>query len=105
MDAAISAPKPPVIGASWLTCYDILSERFNLLNVWQVRQINYSKKLRTRSFPVFFTDASTVSLSHGISVLRSMSSQDTPSCQIVGLEMINHENEEEATWGKKHHLQ
>jgi hypothetical protein len=51
MDAAISAPNPPVIGASWLT----------------------------RSFPVLLTEASTVSLSHGISVLRSMSSQDIPS--------------------------
>lgn len=39
--------------------------------------------IRTRSFPVFFTEASTVSLSHGISVFRSMSSQDTPSCHIL----------------------
>lgn len=35
--------------------------------------------LHTRSLPVFLTDASTVSLSHGISVFRSMSSQDIPS--------------------------
>lgn len=37
----------------------------------------------TRSFPVFFTEASTVSLSHGVSVFRSMSSQDTPSCHVL----------------------
>jgi hypothetical protein len=73
---------------------------WNFVPLSKRKQINSSKKLLTRSFPVFLTDASTVSLSHGISVLRSMSSQDIPSCQIVGLEMINHENEEDAKWGK-----
>jgi hypothetical protein len=33
MDAAISAPNPPVIGASWLTCYRIV-----------VRMIGISKR-------------------------------------------------------------
>lgn len=33
----------------------------------------------TRSRPVFLTEASTVSLSHGISVFRSISSQEIPS--------------------------
>ena len=47
-----------------------------------------SEEILTRSFPVFFTEASTVSLSHGIRVFRSMSSQDTPSCHILVLAVV-----------------
>lgn len=37
----------------------------------------------TRSLPVFLTDASTVSLSHGIKVFRSISSQEIPSYKML----------------------
>lgn len=39
--------------------------------------------LHTRSLPVFLTDASTVSLSHGSNVFRSMSSQEIPSYNML----------------------
>lgn len=41
--------------------------------------------LLTRSLPVFLTEASTVSLSQGIRVFRSMSSQEIPSCRYISL--------------------
>lgn len=41
------------------------------------------KNTLTSSLPVFLTDASTVSLSQGIKVLRSISSQEMPSCKIL----------------------
>lgn len=37
----------------------------------------------TSSLPVFLTDASTVSLSHGIKVFRSISSQEIPSYKML----------------------
>lgn len=50
----------------------------------QIRVINplkpNQKAMVTRSLPVFLTEASTVSLSQGINVLKSMSSQEIPSC-------------------------
>lgn len=40
------------------------------------------QSILTRSLPVFRTEASTVSLSHGIRVLRSINSQDIPSYKL-----------------------
>ncbi len=49
--AAISAPNPPVTGASW----------------------------STRTFEVFRTEAATVEMSQGIKVRRSITSMESPS--------------------------
>lgn len=54
----------------------------------------YSRNdLLTSSLPVFLTEVSTVSLSQGISVLRSINSQEIPSCRILDSD-YSHNNDE-----------
>lgn len=84
IDAEISAPNPPVIGASWLT-YN--QEIFLWGCHWRIAFRTNGSMILTRSLPVFRTEASTVSLSHGIRVLRSINSQDIPSYK---LHYLNH---------------
>lgn len=82
IEAEISAPNPPVIGASWLTYNQ--ENLFMRMPLTDCIRTNGSMML-TRSLPVFRTEASTVSLSHGIRVLRSINSQDIPSYKLHNL--------------------
>lgn len=81
IEAAISAPKPPVTGASWLICIEgSKHDQISCSNQLSLSIFSEGYFL-TRSLPVFLTEASTVSLSQGIRVLRSISSQEIPSCK------------------------
>lgn len=83
IEAAISAPNPPVTGASWLIYMPFIDHQ----DTHQPASMKHSQKeiTLTRSLPVFLTEASTVSLSQGIRVFRSISSQEIPSWKILML--------------------
>ena len=57
----------------------------NTVSKWQLKITSSIKNMNgtcTSSLPVFLTEASTVSLSQGIRVFRSISSQEIPSCKL-----------------------